>query len=406
MTRSSKTIVLLPGDGIGPEVISAAVAVLSDCAAEFGHRWDFVELPFGGIAIDRCGSPFPAETLAACQSADAILLGAVGGPRWDSLPLDRRPEAGLLALRRELGLWANLRPVSLREPLRDVSPLRPDRAPRINFEIVRELAGGIYFGEHALERTNGFEVARDVETYSTPEIERIARFAFDRATRRSGRLVSVDKANILAASALWRQTVSRLASDYPGVSLSHLYVDNAAMQLVLDPAQFDVLLTTNMFGDILSDEAAALVGSIGLMPSMSCGEGTPLFEPIHGSAPSLAGRDLANPIGAILCATLLLREAFGLPEEAAWIEAALDAVLDAGYRTPDLAGTASPVGDASFVDTASSVGATFSDGRDTSRGGAFCVGNAFTVGCSTFVAQLRTRLREPLPQLERYGWGV
>ncbi|HLE36297.1 MAG TPA: isocitrate/isopropylmalate family dehydrogenase, partial [Candidatus Acidoferrales bacterium] len=223
---------------------------------------------------------------------------------------------------------------------------------------------------------------------------------------RSGRLVSVDKANILAASALWRQTVSRLASDYPGVSLSHLYVDNAAMQLILDPAQFDVLLTTNMFGDILSDEAAALVGSIGLMPSMSCGEGTPLFEPIHGSAPSLAGRDLANPIGAILCASLLLREAFGLPEEAAWIEAALDAVLDAGYRTPDLAGTASPVGDASFVDTASSVGATFSDGRDTSRGGAFCVGNAFTVGCSTFVAQLRTRLREPLPQLERYGWGV
>jgi len=371
MSEVSKTIALLPGDGIGPEVTSAAVLLLSDCAAEFGHRWDFVELPFGGMAIDRCGSPLPQETLSACRAADAVLLGACGGPRWDSLPLDRRPEAGLLSLRRELGLWANLRPVKLREPLRGVSPLRPERAGRIDFEIVRELAGGIYFGEHATERVHGRATARDVESYSTPEIERIARFAFERASRRCGRLVSVDKANVLAASTLWRQTVSQLASCFPGVSLSHLYVDNAAMQMVLDPSQFDVLLTTNMFGDILSDEAAALVGSIGLMPSMSSGDATPLFEPIHGSAPSLAGRDLANPIGAILCAAMLLREAFSLPEEAAWIESALDSVLSAGYRTPDLA-----------------------------------TPDTVTVGCSGFSAQLRARLREPLPQLERYGWGV
>lgn len=371
MTSVNKTIVLLPGDGIGPEVVRAAARILEDCAAEFGHRFELAEFPVGGAAIDAVGAPLPQETLAACRAADAILLGAVGGPRWDSLPLGRRPESGLLALRKELELYVNLRPICLREPLRGVSPLRHARTGNINFEIVRELAGGIYFGTHRIEAEDGAERALDTETYSTGEIERVARFAFARAQGRSRRLTSVDKANVLASSVLWRKTVRRLAADYPDVSVEHVYVDNAAMQLVLAPGQFDVIVTSNMFGDILSDGAAALVGSIGLVPSMSCGLGSPLFEPIHGSAPALAGQDRACPIGTILCASLMLRETFGLATEADWIESAVDGVLAQGYRTADIAEP-----------------------------------DSIVVGCSGLSGFIRAEMHASLEHLERYGWGV
>src|SRR6201993_5172310 len=282
-----KTIVLLPGDGIGPEVTRAAAAVLRESAQEFNHQFDFRELPIGGAAIDAAGTPLPKETLDACRKADAVFLGAVGGPKWDALPVGKRPETGLLALRRGLGLYVNVRPVKLLEPLRSISPLKSDRLG-----------------------------AFDTESYSTVEIERIATFAFARAESRSRRLCSVDKANVLASSQLWRPTVTEMSAAYPGIRLEHMYVDNAAMQLTLRPSQFDVMLTSNIFGDILSDAAAALVGSIGLIPSASFGDAAPLFEPIHGSAPTLVGTDSANPIGSILSATMMLRDAFGLNLEA------------------------------------------------------------------------------------------
>lgn len=366
-----KTIVLLPGDGIGPEVIRAAARILEDAAREFGHQFHLAEFPLGGAAIDAAGAPLPADTLDACRNADAVLLGAVGGPRWDARPIGQRPESGLLELRQALGLYVNLRPVRLLEPLRGISPLKAERAGSIDLEIVRELAGGIYFGDRGLAQENGMERAHDTESYSTAEIERIAQFAFARAEARSQRLTSVDKANVLASSALWRKTVNQLAAVYPRIHLNHLYVDNAAMQLVLAPAQFDVVLTSNMFGDILSDAAAALVGSIGLVPSMSCGTGAPLFEPIHGSAPQLAGKDSANPIGAILSVTMLLRDAFGLSIEAEWIEQALDRVLACGVRTPDIAEPGSKV-----------------------------------VGTSNFTEALRDEMQASLEPAERYGWGV
>ncbi len=371
MTQVAKTIVLLPGDGIGPEVIRAAARVLEDCAAEFGHQFELAEYPIGGAAIDAGLIALPNQTLDACRTADAVLLGAVGGPRWDALPLGKRPESGLLAIRKKLELYINLRPIRLREPLRGISPLKQGRTGNIDFEIVRELAGGIYFGAHRTEAENGTERAHDTESYSTEEIDRVARFAFARAQSRSKRLASVDKANILASSALWRKTVTRLAAEYPDVALEHLYVDNAAMQLVLAPEQFDVLVTSNMFGDILSDGAAGLVGSIGLVPSMSCGLGPPLFEPIHGSAPSLAGKDCACPLGAILCASMMLRESFGLAAEAEWIETAIDQVLSSGYRTVDIAEPGSRV-----------------------------------VGCSGLVELIRSEMHASLETLERYGWGV
>ncbi len=371
MSPARKTIVLLPGDGIGPEVIGAATSVLGACAAEFGHHFDLLEYPFGGAAIDACGSPLPAETLEACRSADAILLGAAGGSRWDHLPLERRAESGLLGLRKALELYINLRPIRLREPLRGISPLKRGRTGSIDLEIVRELAGGIYFGTHQTRGENGAEFAADTESYSSQEIERVAWFAFARARSRSGRMTSVDKANVLASSALWRKTVTRLAAEYPGVALSHMYVDNAAMQLVLAPEQFDVMVTSNLFGDILSDAAAGLVGSIGLVPSMSCGFGPPLFEPIHGSAPALAGKDAACPIGAILCASLMLRESFGLDIEAEWIEAGVDRALTSGHRTADIAEPGCRV-----------------------------------VGCSEFAALVRTEMQASLEHQERYGWGV
>ena len=373
MSRVRKTIAVLAGDGIGPEVTSAAIRLLGDCAAVFEHDFEFREFAFGGAAIDRFGTPLPEETLAGCRSCDAILLGAIGGPGWDSVPLEKRPEAGLLRLRKQLGLYINLRPIQLRSSLQGISPLRRDRISGCDFEIVRELAGDIYFGEHEQLGEGEDASARDVASYTAAEIERIARYAFERADARNRHVTSVDKANVLATSALWRNTVTRVARQYPSVTLEHLYVDNAAMQILLRPAQFDVILTGNLFGDILSDEAAALAGSIGLIPSMSRGAANQpaLYEPIHGSAPSLAGKDVACPLGAIFSATLLLRESFGLEIEAQWIESAVDRVLDHGYRTMDIAEPGSRV-----------------------------------LRSSEFTAQIRSELHESLVHSERYGWGV
>lgn len=334
-----KIIATLPGDGIGPEVTAAAVEVLKDCANAFGHQFDFRELPFGGNAIDRCGEPLPPETLVGCQTADAVLLGAIGGPQWDALPLGNRPEAGLLGIRQQMGLYINLRPIRPRPSLRGISPVRVDRIENCDFDIVRELAGDIYFGAHTFHRDQKDPSASDVAQYSASEVTRVARYAFERAARRKKHVTSVDKANILATSTLWRETVTAVAREYPGVTLDHLLVDNASMQILLRPSQFDVMLTGNMFGDILSDEAAALAGSIGLIPSMSRGEPEKpaLYEPIHGSAPNIAGKDLACPLGAIFSAALMLSESFGLTQEAQWIDDAVNRVLDARYRTADLA---------------------------------------------------------------------
>ncbi len=343
-----KSIAVLPGDGIGPEVTRAAIQLLEDCAAVFGHTFEFRDYPFGGNAIDSHGAPLPTETLAACRASDAVLLGAIGGPKWESLPFGTRPEAGLLGIRKEMGLYINLRPIKLRPALIGISPLRPVRLGNCNFEIVRELAGDIYFGEHKITK----EKASDLAEYSVPEIERVARYAFDRAAARSKHLTSVDKANVLASSTLWRDTVTALAREYPSITVDHLYVDNASMQILLKPTQFDVILTGNMFGDILSDEAAALAGSIGLIPSLSRGRADQpaLYEPIHGSAPTLAGKDVACPLGAVFSATLMLRESFGLHTESEWIESAVDRAIEKGNRTADIAGPGDPiVGSAEFT---------------------------------------------------------
>ena len=366
-----KAIVLLPGDGIGPEVTRAAATVLREAAHEFHHHFEFAEFPIGGAAIDAANTPLPNETLNACRKADAVFLGAVGGPKWDALPLGKRPETGLLALRQGLGLYVNVRPVKLLEPLRGISPLKSERLGDLDLEIVRELAGGMYFGERGNVTENGVERAFDTESYSSVEIERIATFAYARAQGRSRRLCSVDKANVLASSQLWRRTVSAMSTAYPDIRLEHMYVDNAAMQLALRPSQFDVMLTTNMFGDILSDAAAALVGSIGLIPSASFGSSAPLFEPIHGSAPSLAGTDSANPIGAVLSAAMMLRDALGLSLEADWVEQSVVRVLAGGYRTPDISEP-----------------------------------GARTVSGSAFIEILREEMQRTLEHAERYGWGV
>ncbi len=345
-------IVVLQGDGIGPEVTAEAVKVLCAVATARGHVLSFEEAPFGAAALSAGLPPLPAATLEACRRADAVLLGAVGGPEWDGLPPDRRPEAGLLALRRELRLYANLRPIRAFGGVAAASPLRPETLERTDFLIVREATGGLYFGEpRGRTTTDGQRAAVDTLVYCEEEIRRVARVAFEAATLRRGRVTSVDKANVLHSSQLWREVVSEVARDYPEVTLDHMLVDNAAMQMVRRPTVFDVLVMENMFGDILSDLGAGLVGSLGLLPSASLGAtGPSLYEPVHGTAPDIAGRGLANPAGAILSAALLLRHALHLPEEAALVEAAVERALAGGDRTADLAGGGPALSTAAFGD--------------------------------------------------------
>lgn len=333
-----KKIAVIRGDGIGPEIVNEAVAVLDAVAAKFGHTFRYSDVLMGGCAIDECGVPLPQTTVDACLASDAVLLGAVGGPKWDAVPKEIRPERGLLGLRGALGLYANIRPARLFPQLRRACPLRPEIADKgIDFLVVRELIGGVYFGEHRSEQADGQEKATDIMAYSEEEIRRIAHVAFRLAEKRRKKVTSVDKANVLATSRLWRRVVAEVAQGYPDVELSHMYVDNCAMQIVRDPSQFDVIVTENLFGDILSDEASIITGSIGMIPSASLGGGTlGLYEPIHGSAPDIAGTDTADPIGTILAAAELLRDSFDLMEEARAVEDAVSRVLDAGYRCGDI----------------------------------------------------------------------
>ncbi len=334
-------IAILPGDGVGPEVTREAVKVLCAMADTFGVRFAFSEHAFGGCAIDATGDPLPAETLAACRGADAVLLGAIGGPKWSDPAATVRPEQGLLALRQALGLYANLRPVRISKALAAASPLRPECLEGTDLVVVRELTGGIYFGPRQEPNADG--IAFDTMIYSKPEIERIAHMAFGLAQSRRGLVTSIDKANVLASGRLWRATVTEVAAAYPDVRLEHQLVDSAAMHLLRRAASFDVMLMPNMFGDILSDEASMLTGSLGMLPSASLGEGTlGLYEPIHGSAPDIAGQGIANPLGTILSAALLLRHSLDLPDEAGAVERAVDDVLAAGYRTADLAEPGEP----------------------------------------------------------------
>lgn len=332
-----KTIAVIKGDGIGPEIVDQAMAVLDAVAQKFKHRFEYKQVLMGGAAIDAVGEALPGETLQTCLAADAVLLGAVGGPKWESLPGNKRPEKGLLALRKGMGLYANLRPARLFAALADASPLRAELAAGIDFLVVRELTGGVYFGEHKTETINGEKVATDVMSYSEHEVERIIRNAFEAAMKRRKKVTSVDKANVLDTSRLWRAVAEKIAAEYPEVKFESMLVDNAAMQIVKNPAQFDVMVTENMFGDILSDEASMVTGSIGMIPSASLGEGARgLYEPIHGSAPDIAGQDKANPVGTVLSAAMLLRYSFGMEKEAAAIEAAVDKALAQNLRTGDM----------------------------------------------------------------------
>jgi len=346
-------LALLPGDGIGPEVTEAARQVLEAVFNAAGITVEMTQHPVGWTAVRETGSPLPTETLTAALAADAVFLGAVGDPEADSLPPEQRPERGLLALRRALGCWANLRPVKAFPSLTEASPLRPERLAGVDLVIVRELAGGLYYGEpRGIREAEGSDAAEAWNTmrYDAHEIRRITELGFRTAAERRGKLVSVDKANVLEVSRLWRSGVEEVAEGFPEVEWSHMLVDRAAMELVLNPAAFDVLLMGNLFGDILSDEAAAVVGSIGLLPSASLGGATGLYEPVHGSAPELTGTDRANPIGAILSAALLLRHSLGLPREAAAIEEAVAATLEAGVRTGDLTRAGEkPSGTAAFT---------------------------------------------------------
>ena len=334
------TIVLLPGDGIGPEVVREGQAVLATVAERFGHEFTFDVHLIGGAAIEATTKPLPTPTLAACRSADAILLGAVGGPRWDDPRSKVRPEQGLLGLRKALGLYANLRPVRVHPAVAAMSPLRPERVDGVDILFVRELTGGLYFGwPRYREDTGDRQRAVDTLEYTDREIRRVVELAFRLARGRRRRVTSVDKANVLASSALWREVANEVAGRYPDVQLEHQLVDSCAMRLVTAARGFDVVVTENMFGDILTDEAAVLTGSLGLLPSASLGDGgRGLYEPIHGSAPDLAGKGVANPIGTILSVGLLLRYSLGLLDEAAAVEQAVDDVLTDGLRTPDLGG--------------------------------------------------------------------
>lgn len=331
-------IALVPGDGIGPEIIADAREVLEKTAEKLGHYFEFIEYDAGGSAIDKHGVPMPQETIDGCLASDSVLLGAVGGPKWDGMPGDLRPEKAILGLRKELGLYTNLRPAKIQPALKDACVLRPDIAERgFDIMIVRELTGGIYFGERGRNKTG--DSAYDTERYSAHEIERNARNAFEIARKRKGHVTSVEKSNVLESSRLWKETVHKLhESEYPDVTLDDMYVDNAAMQIVRDPSFFDVIVTSNMFGDILSDEASQVTGSIGLLASASLGNSKRgLYEPIHGSAPDIAGTGLANPIAAILSAAMMLRYSFDLADEADCIENAVNKVLEAGWRTKDIA---------------------------------------------------------------------
>jgi len=333
-------ITVLPGDGIGPEVTKQAVHVVKLIGRKYGHEFEITEALMGGCAIDEYGEPLPEKTLEMCKSSDAVMLGAVGGPKWDNLPGNKRPEAGLLGIRSGLGLFANLRPAVIYSALKDASPLRADLIKDgIDILVVRELTGGIYFGERGRRQKGEMgNSAYDTEEYSEVEVERIARVAFEIARKRNRLVTSVDKANVLESSRFWREVVVKVAKDFPDVTLNHMYVDNAAMQLIRKPDQFDVIVTSNMFGDILSDEASMITGSIGMLPSASLGTGKlGLYEPIHGSAPDIAGQDKANPIAAILSAAMMMRYSFNLQKEAEEIENAVARVLDKGYRTGDIA---------------------------------------------------------------------
>ncbi|MDA3915066.1 3-isopropylmalate dehydrogenase [Oleiagrimonas sp.] len=330
-------LVILPGDGVGPEVSAAAVAVLKAVAERGGHVFDFDEHPIGGAAIDATGEPLPEATRKACQKADAVLLGAVGGPKWSNPDARVRPEQGLLGLRAALGVYANLRPLRVHPRLAERSPLKTDRLTGVDFVVIRELTGGAYFGA----KTRTADSATDECKYTVAEIERVLRRSFELARQRGGRLTSVDKANVLETSRLWRSTAERVAKSYPDVSLEHQLVDSMAMLLLTQPARYDVIVTENLFGDILTDEAAALAGSLGLLPSASLGDAHGgLYEPIHGSAPDIAGQGVANPMGTIASAALLLRHALGLEDEAQQVEAAIDHVIEHGPLTRDIGGHA------------------------------------------------------------------
>ena len=330
-------IAVIKGDGIGPEIVDSAVAVLDKTAERFGHKFKYTYVDMGGCAIDKHGVPLPEETIRVCKASDGVLLGAVGGDKWNDVPPEIRPERGLLQIRKELGLFANIRPVRLYPSLKEKCPLRPDIvADGIDFVVVRELTGGIYFGEKKTVEENGKVYSYDVELYHDYEIDRILRVGFDYAKKRNKHLTLVDKANVLDSSKLWRRIAKTVAADYPEVTLDYLYVDNASMQIILNPRQFDVIVTSNIFGDILTDEASVLGGSIGMMASESRrADSFGLFEPIHGSAPSIAGKNIANPIATVASGAMLLR-ANNLLEEAAAIERAIETTLRQKYRTADI----------------------------------------------------------------------
>ncbi len=333
----AKKIVVIPGDGIGGEITASAVEVLKKIDEKFQIGMTYEYHDAGGTAYDKFGTPLPQSTIDAAKASDGVLFGAVGGDKWDNVDPNLRPEKAILGLRKSLGLYANLRPVKVSDTLVEYSPLKPEVVRGVDLVIVRELIGGIYFGDRCeSEMHEGHERAWDLENYSIPEVVRIAKLAFETAKLRRGKVTSVDKSNVLATSRLWRRTVAKIAADHPDIELDNLYVDNCAMQLALRPTQFDVIVTSNLFGDILSDEAAVLGGSIGMMPSASIGECTSLFEPIHGSAPDIAGMGIANPIGTILSAAMLLRYALKEEKAAQAVEAACDKALADGYRTPDL----------------------------------------------------------------------
>jgi len=331
-------IAVLPGDGIGPEIMAEAVKVLKVVEEQSGVNFDLNEFEVGGIAYDHTGDPLPTETLDNCLNSDAVMLGAVGGPKWDELPGDKRPEKALLGLRKELKLYSNIRPAKVYDSLVEASTLRADVIQGVDLLVIRELTGGIYFGEKKKEMTEQGIKVTDSLTYTEEEIERIVRLGFETAMQRNKKLTSVDKANVLESSRVWRAVVERVKVDYPEVELVHMLVDNCAMQLVRNPKQFDVIVTENMFGDILSDEAAMLTGSIGMLPSASIGtEKIAMYEPIHGSAPDIAGQGLANPLATILSVAMMLKYSFQMDQQAEQIEQAVHQVLNAGYRTKDLA---------------------------------------------------------------------